>query len=102
MWSEWHLRKNHPAAVVRMGALPVEAVPVEAVPAVARTVEAAPAAVARMGALPVEAVPAVARTVAAAPAVAQTVEAAPAAVHQAVPPTADLKLLRHRMTETMV
>ena len=39
-----------------------------------------------MGALPVEAVPAVARTVA----------AAPAAVHQAVPPTADLKLLRHR------
>ena len=38
------------------------------------------------GALPVEAVPAVARTVA----------AAPAAVHQAVPPTADLKLLRHR------
>ena len=39
MWSEWHLRKNHPAAVVRMGALPVEAVP-----AVARTVAAAPAA----------------------------------------------------------
>ena len=76
MWSEWHLRKNHPAAVVRMGALPVEAVP-----AVARTVEA---------------VPAVARTVAAVPAAARTVAAAPAAVHQAVPPTADLKLLRHR------
>ncbi len=35
---------------------------------------------------PVEAVPAAARTVA----------AAPTAVHQAVPPTADLKLLRHR------
>ena len=51
-----HLRKNHPAAVVRMGALPVEAVP----------------------------------------AVARTVAATPAAVHQAVPPTADLKLLRHR------
>ena len=66
MWSEWHLRKNHPAAVVRMGALPVEAAP------------------------------AVARTVAAVPAAARTVAAAPAAVHQAVPPTADLKLLRHR------
>ena len=71
MWSEWHLRKNHPAAVVRMGALPVEAAPVEAVPAVARTVAAAPEAV-------------------------RTVAAAPKAVHQAVPPTADLKLLRHR------
>ena len=44
------------------------------------------AAAVRMGALPVEAVPTVARTVA----------AAPAAVHRAVPPTADLKLLRHR------
>ena len=54
-----------------MGALPVEAAPVEAVPAVARTVAAVPA-------------------------VARTVAAAPAAVHQAVPPTADLKLLRHR------
>ncbi len=49
--------KDHPAAAVRMGALPVEAVPVEAVPAEARAV---------------------------------------AAAHQAVPPTADLKLLRHR------
>ena len=49
-----------------------------------------------MEAAPVEAVPAVARTVAAAPAVARTVAAAPAAVHQAVPPTADLKLLHHR------
>ena len=55
MWSEWHLRKNHPAAAVRVGTLPGVAVP-----AVARTV------------------------------------AAPAAVRQAVPPTADLKLLRHR------
>ena len=44
-----------------------------------------------MGALPVEAAP-----VEAVPAVARTVAAAPAAVHQAVPPTADLKLLRHR------
>ena len=75
----------------------MEAAPVEAVPAVARTVEAAPAAVVRMGALPVEAAP-----VAAVPTVAQTVAVAPAAVHRAVPPTADLKLLRHRMTETMV
>ena len=35
-------------------------------------------------------------TLAAVPAAARTVAAAPAAVHQAVPPTADLKLLRHR------
>ena len=55
-----------------------------------------------MEAAPVEAVPAVARTVAAAPEAVRTVAAAPKAVHQAVPPTADLKLLRHRMTETMV
>ena len=75
----------------------MEAAPVAAVLVVARTVEAAPAAVVRMGALPVEAAP-----VEAVPAVAQTVAAAPAAVHRAVPPTADLKLLRHRMTETMV
>ena len=43
------------------------------------------------GGIPVEAAP-----VEAVPAVARTVAAAPAAVHQAVPPTADLKLLRHR------
>ena len=43
-----------------------------------------------------EAAPAVARTVAAVPAAARTVAAAPTTVHQAIPPTADLKLLRHR------
>ena len=63
------------------------ALPLEAAPAVARTVEAVPAA-----ARTVETVPAVTRTVEA----ARTVAAAPAAVHQTVPPTADLKLLRHR------
>ena len=73
------------------------ALPLEAAPAVARTVEAVPAA-----ARTVETVPAVTRTVETVPAVTRTVEAArtvaaaPAAVHQAVPPTADLKLLRHR------
>ena len=41
-----------------------------------------------------EAVPTVARIMEAVLAVARTV----AAVHQAVPPTADLKLLRHRRT----
>ncbi len=35
-------------------------------------------------------------SVEAVPAAARTVAAAPTAVHQAVPPTADLKLLRHR------